>query len=150
MTHYRTITIDDEDYKYCVGRWRTNIQDVGVFKNDQIGTCVDISRDKYSVKPAQIEAAIREATGRKEVPALWDVPLQSEPIKIVKKAKVKKDEKPDTRGFQNLIGLTITAIQASSINEVILFTDHGGQFVIEVETDGPLGLPVVRLFDLNS
>lgn len=132
MAHYRIITVEGKDYRYCVGRWATKIDGVGVFHNETIGR--DMGDDKTAVRPSHIETTIRRELNIPQREYDWDVPQTK-----------KADSGPRTRGFRLLLGVRIVDIRVSAINEVILEGENGDRYAIETENSGPLGLGVISL-----
>ena len=49
------------------------------------------------------------------------------------------------KGFQKLEGVTITKVDASCVNQVILCDSEGNTFTIDVEQQGAGGIPLLRL-----
>ena len=132
MSHYRTIEVEGQEYRYCVGRFVTKIDCVGLFDNHRIGR--EMGDEKVSVRPSHIEAAIRRNLNIPQREYDWDTPMTK-----------KSDPGPRTRGFRDLIGVRIVDIRVSAINEVILEGENGDRYAIESEAAGPYGIPVIRL-----
>ena len=132
MSHYRTIEVEGKEYRYCVGRYITKIDGVGVFENHRIGR--NATDDKISVRPSHIETTIRRELSIPQREYDWDKPMTK-----------KSDPGPRTRGFRDLIGVRIVNIRVSAINEVILEGENGDRYAIESEAAGPYGVPVISL-----
>ncbi len=132
MSHYRTIEVEGNVYRYVVGRYQTKIDGVGVFHNNDIGKVY--SEDNISVRPSHIETIIRRELRIPQREYDWDTPVTK-----------KSDPGPRTRGFMNLLGVRIVDIRVSAINEVILEGENGDRYAIESESSGSLGIPVIKL-----
>jgi hypothetical protein len=130
VSHYRTIEVEGNMYRYVVGRHKTKIDGVGLFDNDRIG-CV-YSEEIVEVRPSHVEKIIRRELSIPQREYDWDKPA------------TKVDPGPRTRGFIALIGAHIADIKVSAINEVILTDTLGRRFAIESQ-DSHHGVGVISL-----
>ena len=141
MATRREITVEGVKYFYSVGKRQTTIFGMGVYTNgSQIGETVDVSMDVFKVRPRDVEDIIRL---EKDLPSRRLLKWRAKVAEEEAKPKPKKvDPGPRTRGFMNIFGKKIVAINTEAVNVVGLTTENGDYFEIEVEMS-PNSIPII-------
>lgn len=146
MSHYRSITIENPikmTYNYVVGTHNIKIVGVGLFRKQDVYPGYNLQ--DIGITPSDIVDLIMANCPvqglAKESESTWDTPRA-----IVTEPKAKKvDPGPKTRGFAKLIGVRIEQVYTDVLNQVILVGDDGSDYIIDAESSGPLGFPVISM-----
>lgn len=144
MSHYRSITIENPikmTYNYVVGKYNIKIVGVGLFRKQDVYH----HEDPIAITPSDIVDLIMANCPiqllAKESESTWDTPQA-----VLTETKPKKvDPGPKTRGFAKLIGVRIEQVYTDVLNQVILVGDDGSDYIIDAESSGPLGFPVISM-----